>query len=102
MNRKLIAVATLFVSFSTVSAFAETWQGTVSDSMCARKHVNATKDDVACVESCIKGGDHAVLIVGDKIYKISNQDAVKNHLGHKVTVSGTLNGDTIQIDKVTM
>jgi hypothetical protein len=102
MNRKLIAVATLFVLFFAAGAFAETWQGTVSDSQCSRKHINATKDDVACVESCIKGGDHAVLIVGNKVYKIANQDAVKNHLGHKVTVSGTLNGDTISIANITM
>lgn len=102
MNRKLIAAVTLFVSFSAASAFAETWQGTVSDSMCSKKHVEGTKDDVACVESCMKGGDHAVLIVGDKIFKIDNQDAVKAHWGHKVTVSGTLTGDTIHIDNVKM
>ncbi len=70
--------------------------------MCGGKHVNATKDDIACAQKCVKGGEAAVLIVGDKTYKIENQDAVKNHIGHKVNVTGTMTGDTIHIDKVSM
>ena len=102
MTRKILATATLFLAVSASSAFAENFKGTVSDAMCAGKHVNASSDDIACAQKCVKGGSPAVLIVGDKTYKIENQDAVKDHIGHKVNVMGTLNGDTIHIDKVTM
>ena len=102
MSKKLLLTAAIFLSISASSAFAETWHGTVTDSMCSVKHVNGTKDDVECAQKCMKMGDKAVLVVGDKVYKIENQDAVKDHIGHKVNVMGTMNGDTIHIDKVTM
>jgi hypothetical protein len=103
MKRKLIAVAALFFAVSASSAFAEDWKGTITDSMCSTKHVAGTKDDVACAEKCMKMGDKAVLVVGDKVYKIDNQDAVAKHIGHKVNVTGTMVSEgTIHIDKVTM
>jgi hypothetical protein len=37
-----------------------------------------------------------------KVYKIANQDAVAEHVGHKVTVTGKLDGDSIEVEKVTM
>jgi hypothetical protein len=101
-TKKILLTATLFLSFSAATAFAEDWKGTISDAMCGGKHVNATKEDMACAKKCVKGGSPAVLVVGDKTYKIENQDAVKDHIGHKVNVSGTMTGDSIHIDKVTM
>ncbi len=102
MNRKSILTAALFLTVAATSAFAEDWKGTISDAMCAGKHVNATPEDMACAKKCVKGGSPAVLVVGEKVYKIDNQDSVKDHIGHKVNVSGTMTGDTIHIDKVTM
>jgi hypothetical protein len=37
-----------------------------------------------------------------QIVKIANQDAVKEHLGHKVTVNGKVSGDTVTVDSVKM
>ena len=102
MTNKILATAAIFLAVSASTAFAEEFKGTVTDSMCSVKHVAGTKDDVACAEKCMKMGDKAVLVVGDKVYKIENQDAVAKHIGHKVDVMGTLTGDTIHIDKVTM
>ena len=102
MTNKILATAALFLAVSASSAFAEDWKGTVTDSMCSTKHVAGTKDDVECAQKCMKMGDKAVFVVGDKVFKIENQDAVAKHIGHKVDVMGTLNGDTIHIDKVTM
>ena len=102
MTKKLLATAAIFLAVSSASAFGEEFKGTVTDSMCSVKHVAGTKDDVACAEKCMKMGDKAVLVVGDKVYKIENQESVSKHIGHKVDVMGTLNGDTIHIDKVTM
>src|SRR5580698_2281412 len=101
MTKKLLLTAAIFLSVSSASAFAENWKGTITDSMCSTKHVAGTKDDVECAQKCMKMGDKAVLVVGDKVYKIENQDAVAAHIGHKVNVTGTMKGDTIHIDKVT-
>jgi hypothetical protein len=100
MSKKLLATAALFLAFSA-SAFAETWKGTISDEMCGKKHVNATKEDIECAQKCVKGGSPAVFIVDGKVYKIENQDAVKEQVGHKVIIKGTMTGDTIHVDGVT-
>jgi hypothetical protein len=103
MSKKILLTAALFLTAASTSAFAEDWKGTISDAMCAAKHVNATKADMACAQKCVKGGSPAVLVVDGKVFKIDNQDAVKDHIGHKVSVSGTMVTEgTIHIDKVTM
>ena len=102
MTRKTLLNSALFLTLSASTAFAETWNGTISDSMCGAKHVKATKEDMACAQKCVKGGSPAVFVVGDKVYNIENQDAVKDHIGHKVSITGTMTGDTIHIDKVGM
>ena len=37
-----------------------------------------------------------------KVYKVHNQDAVKDHVGHKVTIAGKVDGDSIHVDSVKM
>ena len=102
MKTKLVATAALLLSFSAVSAFAESWKGTISDEMCSTKHVAATPADIACAQKCVKMGSPAVFISDGKVYKIENQDAVKEHIGHKVILSGTMKGDSIHVDSVKM
>jgi hypothetical protein len=105
MNRKIFTLAVLSASLVPFAATAQSTtdlHGTISDEMCAAKHVAATPSDIACAQKCVKGGSPAVLVVGTKVYKIDNQDAVKDHIGHKVEVMGTLTGDTIHIDSVKM
>jgi hypothetical protein len=55
---------------------------------------------VACVKKCLKNGATAVLVVGDKIYKIANQKDVVKYAGEDVAVDGTVTGDTIQVSRV--
>lgn len=100
--KKVLAGCVLMFSLGVGGALAENFQGTLSDSMCGAKHVNATKDDIACAQKCVKGGSAAVFIMGDQVYKIDNQDAVKKQVGHKVTLVGTKTGDTIHVDSVKM
>ena len=99
---KRLLTAGLFVSVFSAGAFAATWSGIISDEHCGAKHVALTADDKACVEKCAKGGSPAVFVSGDKVYKIDNQDAVLKHLGHRVTVTGTMKGDTVHVDSVKM
>jgi len=96
--RKL-SLAVSLGSLFAAAAFAETWSGTVSDSMCTTKHVAASESDAACVKKCVKGGATAVLISDGKVYQIAakSQSKAMPLLGEKVTVMGKMDGDTIEI-----
>jgi hypothetical protein len=100
--KRTFATAGLLMSFFAVGAFAESWTGTIADEHCGAKHVAATEADMKCAQSCIGHGAAAVFVVGDKVYKIENQDAIKGHEGHKVTINGKLTGDTVHVDSVKM
>lgn len=94
----------LAIGFSlfAVSAFAAEWTGTVSDAKCGAAHADASEKSMKCVNGCVKGGQAPVLVVDGKVYKIADKEKVADHLGHKVVVTGKLDGDTITIDKVKM
>jgi hypothetical protein len=84
-----------------MSAMAADFSGTIMDTKCSTN--KAMKDNAACAARCIKGGDPAVLVTDDgKIYKIADQDKVVAHAGHKVTITGTADGDTLKVESVKM
>ena len=87
--------------FATVAFAADSWTGYVTDAKCAAGGKGGA-DHAACAKKCIGGGEAAVLVVDGKVVKIANQDKVKGHEGHHVTVTGKLEGDTLTIDKLTM
>ncbi|MBC7924441.1 MAG: hypothetical protein H7039_02185 [Bryobacteraceae bacterium] len=89
-------------SLFAASMFAGEWTGTISDAKCAKAHADASEKSMSCVKGCVKGGQAAVFVTGDKVIKIGNQDKVTEHLGHKVTVTGNLEGDTLTIASVKM
>jgi hypothetical protein len=78
-------------------------KGVIEDSTCANSKSQMTPKDsrVACVKKCLKNGATAVLVVGDKIYKIANQKAVLKFAGEDVSVDGTVTGDSINVTKIT-
>ena len=111
--KKLLLAATA-VSMMSAGALqaraAETWKGTLSDSMCATKH-SAEKhgdkgaDHAACVKKCVDGGGEYVFIVGGtKVHKIANQTfaALKEHAGHEVMLTGEIKDDKIVVSKIEM
>ncbi len=91
------------LSLCAASAFAGTWSGTISDSKCAAKHVDASEKSMKCVQGCVKGGAAPVFVTSDgKVLKIKDPAKVADHLGHKVTITGEVDGDTIDIESVKM
>ena len=75
----------------------------VSDEKCGVK--GASVGHIDCAKKCVEGGAATIAITNDKkhtIYKIDNQDAVKEHVGHLVKLTGTVTGDSIHVDKVEM
>ena len=91
-------------AFCAISAMAADWTGYIVDATCAGKKEDHGdgEDHAACSVRCIKGGAAAVLVSDGKVYKIADQDKVVAHAGHKVTITGTMDGDTIKVDSVKM
>jgi hypothetical protein len=103
--KKIVFSLLLVLSLMASSALAADFTGYISDAACGAKRgaKAATADHAACAAKCIKGGAKAVLLTEDgKVYQIANQDKVTEHAGHKVTISGKLDGETITADSVKM
>ena len=100
--KKLLAVCTLSLTFLSVTAMAETFHGVVSDEMCAKNDVAkaGTPGHADCAKKCIGMGSPAVLVVGTKLYKVSNPEKLNAFAGKAVTVDGSVAGDTITVASV--
>jgi hypothetical protein len=106
MQKTTIGAAVL--AFASLAAFAapkaQTFTGEVSDSMCGAKHAMAGSN-AACTRACIKKGSDYTLVSGDKVYTLKTSDkAVLSELdslaGQKANVTGTADGDNIEVSKV--
>lgn len=104
MRKVGLGFALLFALAMT--AMAGEWTGYISDAGCAKKQGAAkvaSDGHAGCAEGCIKKGDKAVLVTEDgKIYQIENQDKVAEHAGHKVTLTGDMDGESIKVSEVKM
>ena len=103
----VLCLAVSFVFALSALAFDDmgkstTVNGWVSDAKCGAKGANAGA--AACTKKCVAAGEKMVLVTdGDnKVIAIDNQDAVKGHEGHHVTVTGTRGKDSIKVDSVKM
>lgn len=77
--------------------------GVISDAACGRKHnMMAGKPDADCTRECVKMGSKYALIAGKKVYTLEGGDAeaLSKLAGSKAEVSGTVDGDTIQVSSV--
>jgi hypothetical protein len=100
--KKLFAAFAL-TAIGSMSAFAGEWSGYIADSKC--KHTDGTEKSIACAQRCVKGGADTVFVTSDnKVLKIDkdSMEKVTPHLGHKVTVTGKVEGDTIMVDSIKM
>lgn len=97
---KKLAIA---LSFSAIAAFAGSWTGTISDSKCGAAHADGSEKSMKCAQACVKSGKaQPVLVVDGKVFKLSDAAKAADHVGHKVTVTGELDGDTIKVADVKM
>ena len=91
---KKLAIA---LSFSAIAAFAGEWTGTISDSKCGAAHADGSEKSVKCAQGCVKSGKAQPVLVSDgKVFKFADNTKAAEHVGHKVTVTGDLDGDTIK------
>jgi hypothetical protein len=91
-----LAIGLATAAFAQAPASTEgQWTGYITDTHCGAK--GAVKDHTAaCVEKCMKSGSKAQIAnEGDKqTYNLDSFDKVKDLMGHKVTVKGTLDEKT--------
>jgi hypothetical protein len=106
------AVATFIISlalFSNLYALAakkQTFTGEVGDAMCGRKHMEGEGTPAECTRTCVSHGSKFALVVGEKIYPLDTTDkaalaTLDKQAGKNATVTGVLNGDTIEVSSVT-
>ncbi|MGA7220035.1 MAG: hypothetical protein WBX38_17095 [Candidatus Sulfotelmatobacter sp.] len=99
-----LAICFLFALTALASDMGKstTVNGWVTDAKCGAKMASAS--GAACAQKCVKAGEKMVIVTdGDqKVLMVDNQDALKDHVGHHVTVTGTENGDSIHVSSVKM
>jgi len=96
-------LAALSFSVPVYAGGKQNFTGEVSDAMCGRKHMEGSAAD--CTRACVQHGSKYSLIVGDKIYTLETSDkaalaTLDKQAGKNVTVSGTLNGDSLEVSSV--
>ena len=97
---KVVLALALVLSVFALTAMAGEWTGYISDSKCGAK---GAKDEHAdCAVKCVKSGAAPVFVADGKVYKIEDTSKVQDHIGHKVTITGELKGDTVQVERVKM
>ena len=103
----LICLAVCFVLALSALAVDDMGQsgtvnGWVVDAKCGAKGANAGAE--ACTKKCVTAGEKMVIVTdGDnKVLAVENQDALKGHEGHHVSVTGTMMKDSIKVGSVKM
>ena len=105
MNTKAKLAAGLILALA--GAFAavaqqQSFTGVVTDSMCGATHMAKDKTPAECTQMCVKDGMKYALAADKKLYTLEGHEAELAKLaGQKVTVTGTINGDTLTVTSVT-
>jgi hypothetical protein len=101
-NAIAFATAGLFLTTSlAIAQTTETLTGTVSDTMCGKKHMMAGKSAAECTRECVKEGSDYALVVGDKVYTLKgDKAAIDKFAGDNVTVNGRLSGTTVTMKSI--
>lgn len=101
MLRKITITLIAAVIVVGLPLYAAEWTGWITDEHCGAK--GASSGHKSCALKCAEDGAALVFYnpADEKIYKLSDQAAAKEHLGEKVTVVGTLAEETITVESIT-
>ena len=99
--RKILAIAAMVAMFALAASAAGkkgTWNGWVGDEKCGA----GVKAD--CVKKCLDAGEKMVFVTDEdrKVIPVANPEALKDHIGHHIQVTGTLDNDTLTVASVNM
>ena len=100
----LVVSLAALASAKSDAAKAKWTKGWVSDSKCGVKGAGLGHE--ACGAKCLQAGEHVVFVdeFKHKVLNVDNPDALRDHMGHRVSVHGTVDeaAGTIHVDKVNM
>ena len=120
MKTTLFGIVGVLLAGSVTFAAETTWTGVISDSHCGAIHrsdvehggkITARECIIgqvgnAAIPGCVstQHGATFVLVVGDKVYNITNQDfaGLRVHAADTVKMTGTLRGDAITVSRIVM
>ncbi len=101
VNSLSLVTAGLLLTAAFTVAQAETFTGTVSDTMCGKKHAMQGASPAECTRACVKNGADYALVVGDKVYTLKgDKTQLDKFAGAKVVVDGTTTGDTVTANSI--
>ena len=117
MKAMIVSLWFVLAAASGGSAAEQTLTGAIGDSHCGSKaHPSEARgkkiserdcivgSEDGALPGCIKLGAKYILVSGDKIYQISNQDyaGLRVHAAHTVRLTGEMTGDTIKVISMVM
>lgn len=80
---------------------AQTFMGSVTDSMCGAHHMMKNATAAECTRKCVKAGSEFSLATGNKVYTLKGDKAQLDKLaGENVTVKGKAVGNTIMVESI--
>jgi hypothetical protein len=95
------AVLAPLAILAQTSGDQKTLTGVVSDAMCGQTHMMKDKPAAECLRYCIKQGTKYALVSGKDVYTLEGHEAdLDKYAAQKVTVKGTLKGDTVSVQEV--
>lgn len=104
MKAKSTVVMALTLCAAAFAMAADgTWTGYISDSQCGVKGTSEKHAD--CAAKCVREHGAKYVFVNDadkKVYTIDAQDKAAAHAGHHVTVTGSVAGDALKLDTISM
>lgn len=73
--------------------------GVITDSDCGARHgKDANMSAAECTRFCVRNGAKYILVDGEKRYSLKgNIEELSKLVGQRVTISGTRNGDAIEV-----
>jgi hypothetical protein len=95
---------TLLFAAATLS-FGASFTGVITDNMCDNADHKDMKmgNDAKCVVECVKGMNGKYVLYdasAKKAYNLTDQKTPEKFAAKKVTIMGTLDGDTIKVDSI--
>lgn len=97
-----VLISSLGIGGAQSAKAKTTWQGFVTDTHCGT-NCQVTKSmtpDKKCVDRCVREGSKYGLWVGNYVYTLEPQSKAAGYAATNVSVTGTLDGETIHIDSV--
>ena len=100
--KRFLALTAMLVMTATFG-FGADMVGYLADAKCAAAGKAGNDGHAGCAAACVKKGEPIAFVdAAGKVYTVANQDAVKEHVGHKVTITGKVDGSSIHVDSVKM